>query len=112
MPALTVRYEDVNGRLALSGDTIAIEALSARSDRGRADVSGVVRLEQLTHPALGLRIAADQFKALDLRNNVTITASGQLALPGPVFGGSLAGRAQGTVGLVDFARLVQKRIVE
>ena len=111
IPALNVRYADLNGRLALSGDSIVLQSLSARSDRGRADVSGVVRLEQLTHPALDLRIAADQFKALDLRNNVTITASGQLALRGPVFGASLTGRANVTSGVLYFADLVQKRIV-
>ena len=109
--ALTVRYEDLNGRLALSGDTIAIEALSARSDRGRADVTGVVRLEQLTHPVLDLRIAADQFKALDLKNDVAITASGRLALQGPVFGATLTGHAKVTSGVLYFADLVQKRIV-
>src|SRR5256886_4609021 len=75
IPTLNVRYEEVNGRLALSGDTIAIQSLSARSERGRADFTGIVRLEQLTHPVLDLQIAADQFKALDLRNNVAITAS-------------------------------------
>jgi len=110
-PALNVRYEDVNGRLALSGDSIAIQTLSARSDRGRADVSGVVRLEQLTHPVLDLRIAANQFKALDLKNNVTITLSGQLALRGPLFGAALKGRANVTSGVLYFADLVQKRIV-
>src|SRR5207247_2373646 len=98
-------------RLALSGDTIAIEALSARSDRGRADVTGVVRLEQLTHPVLDLRIAADQFKALDLKNDVAITASGRLALQGPVFGATLTGHAKVTSGVLYFADLVQKRIV-
>jgi hypothetical protein len=111
IPALNVHYEDVNGRLALSGDTIAIEALSARSDRGRADLSGVVRLERLTHPVLDLRIAAQQFKALDLKNNVTITASGRLALTGPVFGATLSGQANVTSGVLYFADLVQKRIV-
>ena len=111
IPALSARYEDVNGRLALSGDTIAIEALSARSGRGRADVSGVVRLEQLTHPVLDLRIAADQFKALDLKNNVAITASGRLALQGPVFGATLTGQGKVTSGVLYFADLVQKRIV-
>src|SRR3989440_8770896 len=35
IPALNVRYEAVNGRLMLSGDSIAIQTLSARSDRGR-----------------------------------------------------------------------------
>jgi autotransporter translocation and assembly factor TamB len=111
IPDLAVRYEDVNGRLRLSGDTIAIEALSAKSDHGRADVSGAIRLEQLTHPVLDLRIAADQFKALDLRNNVAITASGQLRLAGPVFGATLTGHAKVTSGVLYFADLVQKRLV-
>jgi len=65
IPTLNVRYEAVNGRLRFTGDTIAIQSLSARSERGRADFTGIVRLEQLTHPVLGLQIAADQFKALD-----------------------------------------------
>jgi translocation and assembly module TamB len=111
IPALSVRYESVNGRLTLSGDTIAIRPLSVTSDRGRADVSGVVRLERLTHPVLDLRIAAEQFKALDLRSRVAITASGRLTLQGPVFGATLTGRASVTEGVLYFADLVQKRIV-
>ena len=111
IPTLNVRYEEVNGRLALSGDTIAIQSLSARSERGRADFTGIVRLEQLTHPVLDLQIAADQFKALDLRNNVAITASGRLSLKGPVFGATLTGQGNVTSGVLYFADLVQKRIV-
>jgi hypothetical protein len=111
IPALNVRYEDVNGRLTLSGDTIAIQSLSARSEGGQADFTGVVRLEQLTHPVLDLRIVADQFRALDLKNNVTITASGRLALRGPVLGATLTGQAKVTSGVLYFADLVQKRIV-
>src|SRR5438309_107438 len=111
IPTLSVRYEDIDGRLALSGDTIAIQALSARSERGRADFTGIVRLERLTHPVLDLQIAADQFKALDLKNNVAITASGRLSLRGPVFGATLTGHAKVTSGVLYFADLVQKRIV-
>ena len=111
IPALGVRYEGVNGRLAFSGDTIAVQSLSAGSERGRADFTGVVRLEQLTHPVLDLRIVADQFKALDLKNNVAITASGRLALRGPVIGATLTGDAKVTSGVLYFADLVQKRIV-
>jgi hypothetical protein len=111
IPALNVRYEGISGRLALSGDTIAIDSLSVQSDRGRAAVTGVVRFERLTRPVLDVRIAADQFKALDLRNNVTITTSGELALRGPVFGATLTGRAKVTTGVLYFADLVQKRIV-
>ena len=111
IPTLSVRYEDVDGRLALSGDTIAIQSLSARSEGGRADFTGIVRLEQLTHPVLDLQIAADQFKALDLKGNVAITASGQLSLKGPVFGATLTGHGRVTSGVLYFADLVQKRIV-
>ncbi len=111
IPALSVRYQNVNGRFALSGDTIAIQPLSVTSERGRADVTGVVRLERLTHPVLDLRIAAQQFKALDLRNRVAITASGRLTLQGPVFGATLTGQATVTEGVLYFADLVQKRIV-
>ncbi len=111
IPTLSVRYEDVDGRLTFSGDTIAIQSLSARSERGRADFTGIVRLERLTHPVLDLQIAADQFKALDLKNNVAITASGRLALRGPVFGARLTGHAGVTSGVLYFADLVQKRIV-
>jgi len=111
IPTLNVRYEEVNGRLTLSGDTIAIQSLSARGERGRADFTGIVRLEQLTHPVLDLQIAADQFKALDLKNNVAITASGRLSLKGPVFGATLTGQAKVTSGVLYFADLVQKRIV-
>src|SRR5437867_4343996 len=111
IPTLNVRYEDVTGRLTFSGDTIAIQSLSARSERGRADFTGIVRLEQLTHPVLDLQIAADQFKALDLKNNVAITASGRLSLTGPVFGATLTGHAKVTSGVLYFADLVQKRIV-
>jgi len=111
IPALSVRYQDVNGHFALSGDTIAIRPLSVTSDRGRADVTGVVRLERLTRPVLDLRIAAEQFKALELRNRVAITASGRLLLQGPVFGATLTGHASVTDGDLYFADLVQKRIV-
>ena len=111
IPTLSVRYEDIDGRLTLSGDTITIQSLSARSERGRADFTGIVRLEQLTHPVLDLRIAADQFKALDLKSNVAITASGRLSLKGPVFGATLTGHAEVTSGVLYFADLVQKRIV-
>src|SRR5947208_2906218 len=111
IPTLNVRYEDVTGRLTFSGDTIAIQSLAARSERGRADFTGIVRLEQLTHPVLDLQIAADQFKALDLKNNVAITASGRLWLQVPVFGAPARGPAKVTSGLLYFADLVQKRIV-
>jgi translocation and assembly module TamB len=111
IPALNVRYENVTGDLAMSGDTISVRSLSATSGDGRMDVSGFVRLLELTHPVLALKINADDFKALDLKANVTVTASGQLTLTGPVFGATLAGHATVTSGVLYFADLIEKRII-
>jgi translocation and assembly module TamB len=111
IPALNVRYDDINGRLALRGDTIRVETLTAKSERGRAEVTGNVRLDRLTRPVLDLNIAATEFKALDLKGYLTVTASGQLALAGPVFGATLTGRGTVTSGVLHFADLVNKRVV-
>ncbi len=111
IPALNVRYDDIGGRLVLSGDTIRVQGLTARSEKGRAEVSGYLRLDRLTKPVLDLNIAATEFKALDLKGYLSVTASGQLALGGPVFGATLSGRGTVTSGVLHFADLVNKRVV-
>jgi translocation and assembly module TamB len=111
IPALNVRYEDIGGRLVLRGDTIRLDGLSVRSEKGRAEVTGYLRLDRLTKPVLDLNIAATEFKALDLKGYLAVTASGQLALGGPVFGATLTGRGTVTSGVLHFADLVNKRVV-
>jgi len=111
IPALNVRYEDIGGRLVLRGDTIRLDGLSVRSDKGRAEVTGYLRLDRLTKPVLDLNIAATEFKALDLKGYLTVTASGQLKIGGPVFGATLTGRGTVTQGVLHFADLVNKRVV-
>lgn len=111
IPALNVRYDGMNGRLALRGDTILVESLTARSGQGGIELAGNVRLENLTRPVLALRMSATDFHALDLRNYLTVTASGQLTLNGPVFGATLSGRGTVTSGVLHFADLVNKRVV-
>ena len=111
IPALNVRYEDIGGRLVLNGDTIRVENLTARSEKGRAEVTGYVRLDRLTKPVLDLNIAATEFKALDLKGYLAVTASGRLTLAGPVFGATLTGRGTVTSGVLHFADLVNKRVV-
>ena len=114
IPALNVRYEDVNGQLTLGGDTIRIDSLTARGERGRGRLAatGFVRLERLTRPVLALGIEADQFKALDQRNYLTATISGRQSLTGPVIGATLTGRGTVTSGVLYFEDLVTKRVVK
>jgi translocation and assembly module TamB len=111
IPALNVRYTDLNGSLSLRGDTIRVDSITAVSERGRAELRGYMRLERLTKPLLALNITTSEFKALELRGYLTLTASGRVALTGPVFGATLTGRGTVTSGVLHFADLVNKRVV-
>jgi hypothetical protein len=71
-----------------------------------------VRLERLTHPVLALDINANEFKALEIRGDLSLTATAQLALRGPVFGATLTGTGTVTNGVLYFADLVEKRIID
>jgi len=70
-----------------------------------------LRLERLTKPVLALNITTSEFKALDLRGYLTLTTSGHVNLTGPVFGATLSGRGTVTAGVLHFADLVNKRVV-
>jgi translocation and assembly module TamB len=111
IPALNVRYTNLNGGLSLRGDTIRVDSITATSERGHAELTGYMRLERLTKPVLALNITTSEFKALDLRGYLALTASGRVALTGPVLGATLTGRGTVTSGVLHFADLVNKRVV-
>jgi translocation and assembly module TamB len=108
---LGVRYESVNGAVRLAGDTISFDSLSVVSGQGSAQVGGVIRLERLTRPNLDLRIQARNFRALDVRGYLALTATGQLNLQGPVYGARLSGNLIASSGVLYFTDLVYKQIV-
>ena len=112
IPALNVRWDGIAGRLRLGGDTLYVDSLGLHSDRGRGDLTGYVRLERLTHPVLALDIDASDFKALEVRGDLSLTATARLALRGPVFGARLTGSGTVTNGVLYFADLVEKRIID
>lgn len=112
IPALNVRWEDVAGRLRLGGDTIHVESLAVHSERGRADLSGYVRLARLTQPLLALDINATEFKALEIPGDLSATVTARLALRGPVLGATLTGTGSVTSGVLYFADLVEKRVID
>lgn len=112
IPALNVRWEDIGGRFRLGGDTIHVDSLVIRSDRGSASLSGYLRLERLTRPLLALDIRARDFKALEIRGDLSATVTARLALTGPLIGASLTGEGTVTNGVLYFADLVEKRIID
>ena len=81
------------------------------SDGGTLDVEGAIRLENLSRPILHLDFRADRFRAVDVRNFLTLTATGELRLEGPVFGSTLTGSLLANSGVLYFADLVNKQII-
>jgi translocation and assembly module TamB len=111
LPALGVRYDDMFGRLALSGDTIRMDTLSLRSGEGTATIGGFVRLAELTRPILDLRISARDFRMMAVRDYLDFGASGQVALRGPFYGARLTGRGTVPRGVLYFTDLITKQVM-
>jgi translocation and assembly module TamB len=110
-PTIGVRHEELNASLTLNGETIDIEHLTLKSGRGSARVTGSVRLEELTNPILDLRIDAQEFHAVSLRDFLTLTATADLQLRGPPLGATLTGNGTTTRGVLFFADLITKRVI-
>ena len=111
LPSLGVRHQALNGRLSLRGDTIRVDTLSVTSGQGTMWVTGFVRLEELTRPLLALGIRAEDFRAMDVPGFLTLTTSGQVQLQGPVFNAVLTGTGTLPRGVVHFADIVEKEII-
>jgi autotransporter translocation and assembly factor TamB len=112
LPTLGVRQRDLQGRLSLRGDTIIVDTLSAQSGAGFASVRGRVRLQELTQPVLDLQIRARDFRALDVPDFLTLVTSGDVQLRGPIFGAVLTGEGTIPRGVVHFADIIGKNVVD
>lgn len=112
LPGLGVRFGSVRGGARLDGDSVRLHDLVLTSGGGKLKVEGSVRLENLSRPVLNLAFHAEQFRAVDVRNFLTLVGTGDLELKGPVFGATLTGRLLANTGVLYFADLVNKRIID
>jgi translocation and assembly module TamB len=112
VPGLGVRLGAAVGGAVLRGDSLVLRDVQLTSEGGTLDVSGSVRLEDLSRPVLDLDFQANQFRAVDVRNFLTLTATGDVQLEGPVFGSTLTGTLLANSGVLYFADLVNKRIID
>lgn len=110
-PALNARHRDVQGMLRLHGDTVEVERMTLRSGGGSLSIEGYVQLLELTQPRLNLLLNARRFHTLELRDQVDFTASGEVRITGPFIGATLSGRATIDEGVLYFADLVSKRVI-
>ncbi len=112
IPGLGVHFGTVRGTATLAGDSVQFQDVVLRSGGGRLEVSGGVRLQDLSRPVLNLAFRAEQFRAIDVRSFLTLVGTGKLQLSGPVFGATLTGNLLANSGVLYFADLVNKRIID
>ncbi|HEX3235391.1 MAG TPA: translocation/assembly module TamB domain-containing protein [Gemmatimonadales bacterium] len=113
VPGLGVHYNTVRGSAILQGDSLLLnDVLFTTSGGGRLTVGGSVRLENLSRPVLNLAVNAKQFRAIDVRSFLSLTGTGDLQIKGPVFDATLTGRLLANSGVLYFADLINKRIVD
>src|SRR5690606_2632254 len=86
IPGLGVRFTGIVGHASFRGDSMLVDSLLVRGGEGRLVVDGAVRFADLTRPLLDLQLRHRDFRAIDVRNYLTLDATGDLALTGPVFG--------------------------
>jgi translocation and assembly module TamB len=111
LPGLGVRYEGLQGRARFRGDSLVLDTLALRSG-GTLGVTGSIQLADFARPELDLAFRADAFRALDVRNFLTFIGTGGLRLRGPLFGATLSGSLTANSGVLYFADLVTKRIID
>jgi hypothetical protein len=111
VPGLGVRYDGLQGRARFQGDSLVLDSLLLRSG-GKLGVDGSIRLVDLAHPVLDLGFKADAFRALDVKSFLALTGTGGLRLRGPLFQATLTGDLTANSGVLYFADLVSKRIID
>jgi translocation and assembly module TamB len=112
VPGLGVRFASVQGGAVLRGDSLLLRDLRVTSGGGDLAIGGAVRLENLSRPLFDLDLRADQFLAIDVRNFLTLTGTGNLSLRGPLLGSTLTGNLTANTGVLYFADLVNKRVID
>jgi translocation and assembly module TamB len=111
-PGLGVRFGSVAGGAVLQGDSVRLRDVRITSGGGDLRVGGAIRLENLSRPLFFLDLRASQFMAMNVRNFLTLTGTGDLQLRGPLLGATLTGNLTANSGVLYFADLVNKRVID
>ncbi len=111
IPGIGVRYAAILGRAEFGGDSLLIPYALVTSGGGTMQITGNIRLEDLATPVLNLDLEANRFQALAIRNFLSLTATGNLQLRGPVTNATATGSATVNEGILYFADLISKNVI-
>ena len=116
LPGIGVRWEKLNAAIRLVRDSVVIDTLTMKGGEGTLRVNGSVQFPRNAQPQLDMRIVMDRFRAMDVRNYLTLVASAparsRLAVKGPLYGATLTGAMNADEGALYFADLITKQIVD
>ncbi|HEX8271248.1 MAG TPA: translocation/assembly module TamB domain-containing protein [Longimicrobiaceae bacterium] len=111
---LARRFTEIDARLALRGEEIRIDTLTARSD-GRASVTGSVLLDEPGRPRVLLRAVADGFDVIGREDVADLKVSSDLTLSGRLPEATLSGRVvldEGTIRIPTVGERGEVAIVD
>ena len=111
IPGIGVRYAAILGRAEFRGDSLLIPYALVTSGGGTMQITGGIWLEDLATPVLNLDLEANRFQALAIRNFLSLTATGNLQLRGPVTNPVATGQATVNEGILYFADLIGKNVI-
>lgn len=117
LPSLNVTYDTINGYARFSGDALAIDTLVVKGDDvGRLGITGEIRFAQLASPTMALQISANDFLAIDEPSYMTLRATGNVNLTGPVLQPVLSGNNNNDIlitrSVVYFGDLLTKNVID
>ncbi|MFQ5551099.1 MAG: translocation/assembly module TamB domain-containing protein, partial [Gemmatimonadales bacterium] len=110
-PSINATHSDLFARALLAGDTIYIDSLSVKSGEGTALIGGYIHLVEATAPVLDLRVTTRDFHTLSIPNFLDLTGSADLRVTGPVFDAHVTGTGGVSSGVLFFADLLEKQII-
>lgn len=111
IPALGARYTAIDARFELADSTVRVVRGQLHGGNGVLNLSGRAVFAELAHPKLDVTLQMSRFAAFDIREFGAFTGSGSLHLGGRFPAGVLTGAVTVDAGYLQFADLVQKRIV-
>ncbi|HEY0930710.1 MAG TPA: translocation/assembly module TamB domain-containing protein, partial [Gemmatimonas sp.] len=113
---LGIRLEQANADIGLAGDSVIIRRFGARSGTANDSlgVSGLIGITEIARPSFELRLAANNFLAIDKPRFASLTVS--TPMPITLSGSSDAPRVQGAVridrGRIYISQLAQRRALD
>ena len=113
VPSLGASYQGIDARLSLQHNVMSVSRMQLGGGNGVLDVGGTITFDSAfsARPRLDLALNFNRFRAINIAEFGGFTGTGQFQLTGPLLGATLTGNAVIDEGYLQFADLVQKRVV-